>query len=59
MMDAVERAVRDRGVPPRQIHSERFDIGAAHAFGQRGAQIRRIVLGLGTVMLGVAVLFAW
>lgn len=59
MMDAVERAVRDRGVPLRQIHSERFDIGAAHAVGQRGAQIRRLVLALGAVMLGAAALFAW
>lgn len=58
MMNVIERAVRDRGVPSRQIHSERFDIGAARAVGQRGAQIRRLVLGLGTVMLGVAVLFA-
>jgi ferredoxin-NADP reductase len=59
MMDAVERVVRDRGVPSRQIHSERFDIGAARAVGQRGAQVRRLVLALGTVMLGVAALFAW
>lgn len=59
MMDVVEPAVRDNGVPLRQIHSERFDIGAARAVGQRGAQIRRLVLALGTVMLGAAALFAW
>jgi len=59
MMDAVERAVREQGVPPRRIHSERFDIGAARAVGGRGAQVRRLVLGLGAVMLGVAALFAW
>ncbi|WP_432430699.1 ferredoxin reductase family protein [Salinilacustrithrix flava] len=59
MMDVVERAARDRGVPLRQIHSERFDIGAAHAVGQRGTQIRLVVLALGAVMLGAAALFAW
>ena len=59
MMDAVEQAVRDQGVPLRQIHSERFDIGAAHAVGRRSAEIRGLVLALGAVMLGAAALFAW
>lgn len=59
MMDVVERAVRDRGVPLRRIHSERFDIGAAGAVGQRSVQVRRLVTGLSFVMLAAAALFAW
>lgn len=59
MMDAAERAVRDRGVPLDRIHSERFDIGAAGAVGQRSIQVRRLVTVLGLVMLTAAALFAW
>lgn len=59
MMDVAERAVRNRGVPLRRIHSERFDIGAAGAVGQRSIQVRRLVTGLSLVMLTAAVLFAW
>lgn len=59
MMDVVERAVRNRGVPLHRIHSERFDIGAAGAVGQRSIQVRRLVLGLSLVMLAAAALFAW
>jgi predicted ferric reductase len=59
MMDVAERAVRGRGVPLHRIHSERFDIGAAGAVGQRSIQVRRLVAGLGLVMLAAAALFAW
>jgi 3-phenylpropionate/trans-cinnamate dioxygenase ferredoxin reductase subunit len=59
MMDVAERAVRDRGVPLNRIHSERFDIGAAGAVGQRSIHVRRLVTGLGVVMLAGAALFAW
>jgi predicted ferric reductase len=59
MMDVAERAVRDRGVPLHRIHSERFDIGAAGAVGERGIQVRRLVTGLSFVMLAAAALFAW
>jgi predicted ferric reductase len=59
MMDVAERAVRDRGVPLDRIHSERFDIGAAGAVGQRSIQVRRLVTGLSAVMLAGALLFAW
>ena len=58
MMDVAERAVRDRGVPLHRIHSERFDIGAAGAVGQRSIQVRRLVTGLSLVMLAAAALFA-
>lgn len=58
MMDVAERAVRDRGVPLHRIHSERFDIGAAGAVGQRSIQVRRLVTGLSVVMLAAALLFA-
>jgi predicted ferric reductase len=59
MMDIAERVVRDRGVPLHRIHSERFDIGAAGAVGQRSIQVRRLVTGLSLVMLTAAALFAW
>jgi predicted ferric reductase len=59
MMDVVEGAARNRGVPTRQIHSERFDIGAARAVGYSGVQVRRLVLALGALMLAVAAVFAW
>jgi predicted ferric reductase len=58
MMDVAERAVRDRGVALHRIHSERFDIGAASAVGQRSIQVRRLVTGLSLVMLAAAALFA-
>ena len=58
MMDVAERAVRDRGVPLHRIHSERFDIGAASAVGQRSIQVRRLVTSLSLVMLAAAALFA-
>ncbi len=59
MMDVAERAVRNRGVPLHRIHSERFDIGAAGAVGQRSIQVRRLVTGLSLMMLTAAALFAW
>lgn len=59
MMDTAERALRDRGVPLDRIHSERFDIGAAGAVGQRSVQVRRLVTALSFVMLSAAALFAW
>jgi predicted ferric reductase len=59
MMDVAESAARARGVALGQIHSERFDIGAAGAVGQRATQVRRTVLTIGAGMVAVAVLFAW
>jgi len=59
MMDAAERTVHDRGVAFDRIHSERFDIGAAGAVGQRSIQVRRLVTALSFVMLTAAALFAW
>jgi predicted ferric reductase len=59
MMNAVEAVLRDRGVPQRHIHSERFDIGAAGAVGTRAVQVRRLVLALAAIMLAAAALFAW
>ncbi len=59
MMDVAERTLRDTGVPLDRIHSERFDIGAAGAVGQRSIQVRRLVTGLSLVMLAAAALFAW
>jgi predicted ferric reductase len=59
MMNIAERTLRDRGVPLHRIHSERFDIGAAGAVGQRSIQVRRLVTALSLVMLTAAALFAW
>lgn len=58
MMDVAERTVRRRGVPAGQVHSERFDIGAAAAVGERGTQVRKLVLALGALMVAAAVVFA-
>jgi predicted ferric reductase len=58
MMEAVEGSLVDLGVPLGRIESERFDIGAAGMVGRRAAGIRRLVLGLGAVMVAGAVLFA-
>jgi predicted ferric reductase len=58
MMEAVEQALVDLGVPLRQIESERFDIGAAGMIGRRAVGIRRMVLGLAAVMVAAAALFA-
>ena len=58
MMNVAERAVRNRGVPLHRIHSERFDLGAAGAVGQRSIEVRRLVTGLSLVMLAAAALFA-
>lgn len=59
MMDVAERALRERGLPLSRIHSERFDIGAAGAVGERSVQVRRLVIALGAVMVSAAVIFAW
>jgi predicted ferric reductase len=59
MMEAVEGALVDLGVPIGRIESERFDIGSAGMIGRRGVGIRRTVLALGAVMLAAAALFAW
>lgn len=58
MMEVVEQTLEDLGVPLDRIESERFDIGAAGAIGQRATTIRRSVAGLGIVLLGAAALFA-
>jgi ferredoxin-NADP reductase len=58
MMEAVEQALVDLGVPLRQIESERFDIGAAGMIGRRAVGIRRMVIGLSVVMVSAAALFA-
>lgn len=58
MMEVVERTLEDLGVPLDRIESERFDIGAAGAIGQRATSIRRTVLGLGALMVAAAALFA-
>jgi predicted ferric reductase len=58
MMEVVEQALVDLGVPLRQIESERFDIGAAGMIGRRAVGIRRMVIGLSVVMVAAAALFA-
>lgn len=58
MMEVVERALLASGMPLDRIHSERFDIGAAGAVGRRQAQVRRMVIGLSTVMVAAATIFA-
>jgi predicted ferric reductase len=59
MMEVVEDALIERGVPLGHIQSERFDIGAADAVGRRSTQVRRLVLALGALLLAVAAVFAW
>lgn len=58
LMEIAERSLLDLGVPLGRIHSERFDIGAAGAVGRRSVQVRRLVIGLGVVMVLAAALFA-
>jgi predicted ferric reductase len=59
MMEVVEDALVDLGLPLDRIQSERFDIGAAGAVGRRSVQVRRLVLGLGALLLAAAAVFAW
>ncbi|HSL57614.1 MAG TPA: ferric reductase-like transmembrane domain-containing protein [Acidimicrobiales bacterium] len=59
MMEAVEGALVDLGVPIERVESERFDIGAAGMVGRRGAGVRRRVLALGALLLVAAAAFAW
>jgi 3-phenylpropionate/trans-cinnamate dioxygenase ferredoxin reductase subunit len=58
MMEAVEQALVELGMPVGRIESERFDIGAAGMIGRRATGIRRMVLALGVVMVAAAALFA-
>lgn len=58
MMNIVEQALLSRGIPLRNIHAERFDIGTAAEIGPRQKQIRELAIGLGIAMAGVAALFA-
>lgn len=58
MMNIVERALLSRGTPLRNIHAERFDIGAAAEIGPRQQQIRKLAIGLGIAMTSVAAIFA-
>jgi len=58
MMNIVERALVNRGIPLHHIHAERFDIGAAAETGLRQKQIRGLAIGLGLAMTGVVALFA-
>ena len=58
MMEPVEQALLDRGIPLARIQSERFDIGAAGAIGPRRVHVRRLVVGLGVAMVMAAALFA-
>ncbi len=58
MMEAVEQALVELGVPVSCIESERFDIGAAGMIGRRATGIRRMVLGLGAVLILAAAMFA-
>ncbi len=58
MMEAAENALLDHGVPLARIDSERFDIGAAAATGRRHANVRRLVVAIGAVLLAASVVFA-
>jgi predicted ferric reductase len=58
MMEVAERSLLDHGVPLERIDSERFDIGAAAATGRRNASVRRLVIVIGTVLLGASALYA-
>jgi predicted ferric reductase len=58
MMEIVERALMERGVPLERIESERFDIGAGGGIGPRQAQVRRLVIALGVVVVIAAAAFA-
>ncbi|HEU6446338.1 MAG TPA: hypothetical protein VFL61_14895 [Gaiellaceae bacterium] len=58
MMEAAEQALLELAVPLGRIESERFDIEAAQAIGPRHAQVRRLVLALGALMVLGAALFA-
>jgi predicted ferric reductase len=58
MMEIAERALMDRGVPLDRIESERFDIGAGGGIGPRQAQVRRLVVALGVVVVLAATGFA-
>ena len=58
LMNIVERALSNRGIPLENIHAERFDIGAAAEIGPRQQQLRRLAIGLGLAITGVVALFA-
>lgn len=58
LMQAAEQALITLGIPITRIDSERFDIGAATATGQRQTNVRRLVIALGAVMVMAALLFA-
>lgn len=58
MMESVESALLELGVPLDRIDSERFDIGAAAATGRRHANVRRLVVAVGVVLLAASALFA-
>lgn len=58
LMEAVEASLVRSGVPLDRIESERFDIGAAAATGRRHTNVRRIVIGIGTVLVAASALFA-
>jgi predicted ferric reductase len=58
MMEIAEQALMDRGVPVDRIESERFDIGAGGGIGPRQAQVRRLVVALGVVVVLAAAGFA-
>jgi predicted ferric reductase len=58
MMEIAERALLDRGVPIERIDLERFDIAAGAAIGPRQAQVRRLVIALGALVVLVAAAFA-
>lgn len=58
MMEPLEQALLDRGVPLARILSERFDIAASRAIGPSQVHVRRLVVGLGIAMVLAAALFA-
>ncbi|MDH3684222.1 MAG: hypothetical protein OEV40_30240, partial [Acidimicrobiia bacterium] len=58
MMEALEKALRSVGVRLDRIDSERFDLGAANAVGERHQRIRRAVLLLGAVLVALTALVA-
>lgn len=58
MMEMAEAGLLEVGVPLDRIDAERFDIGAAVATGRRQANVRRLVIAIGTILVATSALFA-